>query len=96
MDFTRGDTGIGLGLTVDPTTFDPLIVLIAMNYEEGEEAKISLGSPDEAAEIAASVLKLCFQSMELEDDLAKADPQTIEQAEKVVTQFGMKVNANFN
>lgn len=96
MDFTSGNTATGLGLTVDPSSFDPLIVFIAMNYDSGDEAKISLGSPEEAAEIAASILKLCFQSVDLQDSLDKADPQTIEQAEKVVTEFGMRVNASFN
>ena len=88
-----GITSIELGLNVNMETFTPMILLV-LNYDDGEFDNISLGSVTEARIFWKSLGLIISRGEQLEDSLKGIS--SVSDVENVVQKFTEQASAPYN
>lgn len=92
----EGESSIEFGLSIEPDTFEPLVIQIVNDRDYPGPIRIALGNSKDAAEVGHAILKVAAQAIALWDDLEMADPKSYDEAAKIVQEFGLRVNADYN
>lgn len=91
-----GPVHVEFALSIDPMTWKPVVVQVVEHESLLESAKFPIGSPEEAVDMASTVIAVALKAEELADFMERKDPQTHEQAIEAVQLFGHISNSEFN